>query len=333
MYYPKISIITPSYNQGEFIEQTILSILNQNYPNLEYIIIDGGSTDNSVEIIKKYEKHLKYWISEKDRGQSHAINKGLAQATGELFNWINSDDYLEPNTLFEIAKVFTKQVTAICGFCRTFDDLKPNDDVYTQMTIHETLEKTLVFRDVTQPSTFLNLELVKKVGGVNEKLHYGMDFELWIKILFLKGQENIVKIDAILAHFRLQDNSKSVNDNKKFRDEEYALYISIGEQIIPNSLIIREMKTLTETKLEHQVWSISDNFIPSKYETELKRRFLPILIENSYREDNFSKSKRLFYEQVNSFGVNFNKTFFLNILKFILLPKSFIIVLKKSKNK
>ena len=92
MYNPKISIVTPSFNQGQFLEETILSVLEQEYPNLEYIIIDGGSSDNSLNIIKQYEKKLSYWVSEPDNGQTHAINKGFSHATGEIFMWLNSDD-------------------------------------------------------------------------------------------------------------------------------------------------------------------------------------------------------------------------------------------------
>ena len=100
----KITIVTPSYNQGRFLEQTILSVVGQQYPNLEYIIMDGGSTDNSVEIIKKYESHLAHWESEKDSGQAHALNKGFALATGTIFGWLNSDDYYLPGTLSFVAE-------------------------------------------------------------------------------------------------------------------------------------------------------------------------------------------------------------------------------------
>src|SRR5690606_10615120 len=118
---PKISIVTPSYNQGQFIEETILSIISQNYPNLEYIIIDGGSTDNTVDIIKKYENHLKYWVSEADKGQADAINKGLQHCTGDIFNWINSDDYLESNSLFTIANAYNPAIdNNVAGNVRNF---------------------------------------------------------------------------------------------------------------------------------------------------------------------------------------------------------------------
>lgn len=103
--YPKITIVTPNYNQGQYLEETICSVLNQKYPNLEYIIIDGGSTDNSIQVIKKYEKYLTYWISEPDNGPAQAINKGLAKASGEWFNWLNSDDYLLPNALFALHEI------------------------------------------------------------------------------------------------------------------------------------------------------------------------------------------------------------------------------------
>ena len=105
---PKISIVTPSFNQGQFIEETILSVLEQNYPNLEYIIIDGESTDNSLNIIKSYSQNLAYWVSEPDTGQTHAINKGFSKASGEIFMWLNSDDILLNGSLIEIAKCYKK---------------------------------------------------------------------------------------------------------------------------------------------------------------------------------------------------------------------------------
>ncbi len=118
---PKITIITPSFNQGNFLEQTILSVLDQQYPNLEYMVIDGGSRDASVSIIRRYEKHLAYWVSEKDAGQSDAINKGLRRATGQVINWLNSDDYYEPRTLFTVAEHFGEPGTRVlCGRSRLF---------------------------------------------------------------------------------------------------------------------------------------------------------------------------------------------------------------------
>src|SRR5688500_5578389 len=106
MSLPRITIVTPSYNQGRFLEQTIRSVLDQGYPNLEYIIVDGASTDDSVQIIRRYEKHLAWWVSEKDKGQSDALNKGFNRATGDLFGFINSDDYLYPGSLDAVARAY-----------------------------------------------------------------------------------------------------------------------------------------------------------------------------------------------------------------------------------
>ena len=111
--FPRITIITPSFNQGLFIEETILSIIDQGYPNLEYIIMDGGSQDETVETIKKYESRISYWVSEKDKGQSDAINKGLHKATGDIINWINSDDQLTPGSLWLIAQHFIDNPDAV----------------------------------------------------------------------------------------------------------------------------------------------------------------------------------------------------------------------------
>ncbi len=116
--FPRITIVTPSYNQGQYIEETILSVINQDYPNLEYIIIDGGSSDNTVEIIKKYSDRITYWISEKDNGQAHAINKGFRKATGDILNWLNSDDQLQPGALKIIAQRFGESPEGVMIPCR-----------------------------------------------------------------------------------------------------------------------------------------------------------------------------------------------------------------------
>jgi len=217
--YPKISIVTPSFNQGDFIETTILSVLEQNYPNVELIVIDAASKDNTLDILKKYERHIK-WVSEKDNGQSEAINKGIKLATGDIFNWINSDDYLEKNSLFTIGKMYNESnFNVLCGRLRIFD----NDDGRIikdySMGINKTPEATAYKPYMCQPATFYKMDVINYLNGVNENLHYVMDIELWMRYLVKYGFDKIVTTDNVLAYFRSHENSKSVAQSSKFELE------------------------------------------------------------------------------------------------------------------
>lgn len=230
--FPKITIITPSFNQGHFIEQTIQSVLDQKYPNLEYFVIDGGSTDNTVDIIKKYEKDITYWVSEKDKGQSHAINKGLDKATGDIINWLNSDDYYEPHALFKIATAFNRgeHVKVVCGKSRLFNGKKTvgysvGTDVYTN-----NVAKTIGWARIDQPETFFKAEVIKKIGLLDNRLHYLMDRDWWIKYLFLFGLKGVVKIPDILVNFRLHDKSKTMSQSSSFQIEHDTYFYALARQ-------------------------------------------------------------------------------------------------------
>lgn len=182
--FPKISIVTPSFNQGKFLEKTILSVLEQDYPNLEYIVIDGGSTDNSVEIIKKYEQHLTYWVSEPDRGQSHAINKGFERATGEIFGWLNSDDWYHPGALKAVAEAFAANPDA--GAVVGAGDMVDADGNQMYMFPPFDVNLTSLFhwidRFFMQPSCFFRSNTWNVCGQLTEHIHFAMDLDYWIRI-------------------------------------------------------------------------------------------------------------------------------------------------------
>ncbi len=227
---PLISIVIPSYNQGRYIEQTICSIINQSYKRVEIIVIDAGSKDETVEVIKKYQEHIAYWVSEPDRGQSHAINKGLAKCTGQIFNWINSDDYLDPGALKVIADFFIANNNAqvVCGFTRCFFDEDNATSHEYRMGIKQTVAETIAKVEMNQPGSFYLTQIVKDLGGVNESLRYVFDDELWFRFLCKYGKDNILISNAIIAQFRLHGSSKSVGEGfDLFEKEITALQIDI----------------------------------------------------------------------------------------------------------
>jgi len=187
--WPRITIVTPSFNQGQFLEETIRSILLQGYPNLEYLIMDGGSTDGSVEIIKKYSSWISHWASRPDSGQSDAINRGLRQSTGEFAAWINSDDLLCKNALVDhVSRYGCSANTVYVGIC-VYIDASGNFLSEHQGRVH-TLEDLVRVRTVwrsggpiVQPEVLFPLELALTVGGLNPDNHFSMDYELWGKLL------------------------------------------------------------------------------------------------------------------------------------------------------
>jgi glycosyltransferase involved in cell wall biosynthesis len=216
--YPKISIITPSYNQGQFIEETIRSVVCQDYPNIEYIIIDGGSKDNSVEIIHKYEKYLHYWISEPDSGQTHAINKGLSRATGDIIAYLNSDDIYLPETFKKVEAFFQENpdIDMVYGNV-LFIDEKSN-------VLYKIEREPLVLKEfygcnffIPQPTVFLRRKIVEKCGFFDETLNLAMDLDYWMRISF---NGNISYLPELLAGARIYPSAKSSAYSTDYLEEK-----------------------------------------------------------------------------------------------------------------
>ncbi|UCG57063.1 MAG: glycosyltransferase [Phycisphaerales bacterium] len=224
---PRISIVTPSYNQAKYLPETIESILNQDYPNLEYIIIDGGSTDGSVDIIKRYESHLAYWVSEKDSGQSEAINKGFRKSTGVLFNWINSDDILFPGALHRIAETFACHADAslIVGD-NARSDQKGRIIRISAVPSFSSLSPRSWAIWVAQQSTFISSAVFRNVGGVREDLHCVMDAELYYRIL--TGGGELARANGLIGSIREHPEAKGAARRSEWGPERSKVFGESG---------------------------------------------------------------------------------------------------------
>ena len=238
MTLPKITIVTPSFNQVDFLERTILSVLDQNYPNLEYIIIDGGSTDGSVEIIKKYEKYLSYWVSEKDNGQSQAINKGLKKATSEWVAWQNSDDIFYPGTFHAMVDAArkTSQSNLIIGNMNLIDEQDHiiNKLKYVTPTYQSLLSEGMV---LTNQAAFWRRSVHEKIGYLNEDLHYGFDYEWFLRLLQFSRATHV---NQTWGGLRMHLQTKTSQFQALF-DQEYA-QIRYGRQVSVTQLRFYQLR-------------------------------------------------------------------------------------------
>ena len=224
--WPKISIVTPSLNQGAFLERTVCSVLDQDYPNLEYIVMDGGSQDESIGIIRKYESKLAYWTSQPDQGQSHAINCGMSKATGEIVAWLNSDDFYLPGTLKAVARAFKDAPAAafVYGNAEFIEDGKVLDKKRGGV-FHWEKELFQDQMNVSQPAAFFSAKLWHKIGGVREDLHYRMDYELFLRISQL-GEAKY--IDQTFARIEKHAQAKTVKCSMDCTRETFKVLKSLS---------------------------------------------------------------------------------------------------------
>lgn len=218
--WPKISVVTPSLNQGRYIEATIGSVLEQGYPNLEYIIVDGGSTDGTVEIIEKYSEHLAYWVSEPDKGQTDALIKGFGRASGDILCWLCSDDLFEPWTLHEVAGIFVRYPDwhVVYGDSLWMDandrTIRPKKEIsfnrFIWMYDHNYLP---------QPSTFWRQGIYEEVGGLDARMNLAMDADLWIRFAEHTTPHHVRRVWSRMRYYPEQKNVRL----RAASDEEDAL--------------------------------------------------------------------------------------------------------------
>jgi glycosyltransferase involved in cell wall biosynthesis len=219
---PRITIVTPSYNQASYLEETIRSVLLQDYSNLEYFVIDGGSTDGSVEIIKKYEKWLAGWVSEKDHGQSHAINKGFVMSTGEWLGWLNSDDCYAPSALFNLVSCgLAEKGNLVVGESIHFGEKVGKALKWITLPVAVKPETYARIGMIIQPTAIWKRSIFEACGPLSENLHYAMDWEFFIKC---SQRSTIAFCDDVVAVVRHHNMHKSGSGKTERWQEIYDVH-------------------------------------------------------------------------------------------------------------
>jgi glycosyltransferase involved in cell wall biosynthesis len=285
----KFTVVTPSFNQGNFIEEAIYSVVSQEYKNVEYFVIDGGSNDQSLEVIKKYEHKITFWVSERDRGQSHALNKALKKATGDILIWINSDDILEPGALEKVSRYFAANplVDVVHGRSVLFQEdkqlIRGADEKYLP-------EQYLAGMAFPQPSAFIRMSAVQRVKQeLDESLHFGMDYDLF-SCLYLNC--DFLSVPDIFSKYRLHSGSKTYLTNQGFAHDWQKVFCKVVASINNGEEIMDALKEL-HLWHEHQgVYPASKSF---KKEFVLKafQYFLYFQINFYYRDLCLSQVRKL----------------------------------------
>ncbi len=219
---PTVSIVTPSFNQAKFLEEAILSVLEQDYPHIEYIIVDGGSTDGSVGIIERYSHRLAWWISEPDQGQTDAINKGFARATGDIFAWLNSDDTYLPGAVSEAVTFLTAHPEAgmVYADANLVDE---RGNLLGRFPARQTNLRSMLRGSVhiPQQTTFFRAELWRQVGPLDPTFYFAMDYDLWVRLAKIAP---LVYYPRLWANFRLHGKGKSIITDDRCYPEMLRVY-------------------------------------------------------------------------------------------------------------
>ncbi len=303
MPYLSISIIIPSFNQGQYLEECLTSILSQNYPALEVIVIDGGSTDQSVQIIEKFQDKITYWISEKDEGQSHAINKGMEHATGEIISWLCSDDMYVAGSLFEVNRIFQTQPVTTGVVYGKSELFKNEKNIRIEAASGEmNIERVLSGMSFPQPSSFFRMPLLKVTGKLNTELHFGMDYDLFSRLSMCC---DFIGVDFCFSRYRIHDQSKTIISTSKFIGDWIIIFNSICEGLRLNTALSTLEKLNIRVKSHPNILKFFSKISTSAQlnEERLIYYFLSNVIRYDYESARFDRAR----EVANELATHYSK--------------------------